>query len=72
MPPDEHDVGALARERQLVLDEHLDVTEPGGHQVRPQGRDAALPGPVLAGGGCAAGTKGHPLGEEVGKVGLDR
>ena len=70
--PDEDDVGALARERQLVLDQHLDVAESGGHQIRPEGGDAALPGPVLAGGWLAAGAKGHLLGKEVGKVGLDR
>ena len=41
------DVGALAGQRQLVLDQHLDVIEAGLHQVGGQRVQAALPGPDL-------------------------
>ena len=37
------DVGPLAREGKLVLEEHLDVVEAGGDQVRAQSRQAPLP-----------------------------
>jgi hypothetical protein len=43
----QHDVGAVAGQRQLVLDQHLHVVEPGLHEVGGQRVQAALPGPDL-------------------------
>jgi hypothetical protein len=43
----QHDVGALAGQRQLVLDQHLDRVEAALHQVGGQRVQAALPGPDL-------------------------
>lgn len=45
----EDDVGTLARQWQLVLEEHLHVAQASSHQVRAQGGDAALPRAALAG-----------------------
>ncbi|HTZ24212.1 MAG TPA: hypothetical protein VMC83_09490 [Streptosporangiaceae bacterium] len=42
-----HDVGALAGERKLVFDEHLDPAEAGLHEVMSQYRQTALPGFAL-------------------------
>jgi hypothetical protein len=39
----EHDVGPLAGERKLVLDQHLDLAETGLHEVMGQSREAAPP-----------------------------
>lgn len=43
----EYDVGPLAGERKLVLDQHLDLAETGLHQVVSQYREAAPPGFAL-------------------------
>lgn len=56
------DVGTLARQRQLELDEHLHVVETGGDEVGAQGRDAALPASPLAWRGTASGLYRHLLG----------
>ena len=65
------DVGALARQRQLVLDQHLDATQAGAVEVGGERRKAPLPRATLAGGGTVTGDYGHLLSEPVGQVGLE-
>jgi hypothetical protein len=47
----QHRVGALAGQRQLVLDQHLNVVQAGLHQVGRQRVQAALPRADLRRGG---------------------
>src|SRR5665811_1208631 len=67
----ENDVGALAGQRELVLKEHLNVGQTGGHQIRPQRRNTAFPRAVLTRGRSASGPDCHLLSNEVGEVILD-
>ncbi len=68
----EDDVGTLGRERELVLDEHLDVVESSIEQVRAKGRDAPLPRAALAGGGGVTGLDRHLFGKAVCQMVLER
>ena len=54
MPSGEYDVGALAGQRQLVLDDHLDPGEPRVGQVVSEPGEAARPGHPLAGADARA------------------
>ncbi len=72
MAAGEDDVGTFARERELVLDHHLDVVESRRDEVGPQRRDAALPRAAFSGTWPLTGTGHHLLGDEVGEVVLDR
>ena len=65
-------VGPLRGERQLVLDEHLDVVQTGVHEVGAQRRQTPLPGAAFAGGGGVAGLDRHLLGKALGQVVLER
>jgi hypothetical protein len=44
----QHDVGALARQRQLELDEHLDPVETGLDEIGGEDVQAPIPGPRLS------------------------
>ncbi len=48
--PREHHVRALTGQRQLVLDEHLDLAQPRLGEVLGEDREAAFPGPHLGRG----------------------
>lgn len=68
MAPGEHHVGSFAGEGELVLKEHLDVTEASIEQVGSQRGDAPHPGPALRCSRYSASTQGELLGQVVRQV----
>ena len=66
MPPGQHHICSLAGQWQLVLDDHLDLRQPGVGQVPSERREAARPGQSLPGAGAGAA---HPnvLANPIGK-----
>lgn len=68
--PRKDDVGALARQRQPVFEEHLDAAQAGVDEVGPKLRDAARPRPLLTRRRPGTRLDRHLLGQPLGKVGL--
>ena len=68
--PGEHDVGAFARQRKPVFDQHLDLAQPRVDQVPREDGKAALPRPPLGGGDRDAVPQPQLLGESGGEVAL--
>ncbi|WP_433498140.1 hypothetical protein ACQP1K_25055 [Sphaerimonospora sp. CA-214678] len=66
----EDDVDALAGQRKLVLHEHLDLVWPGVGHIACEGREAALPGLDLGGGGVVPTGGAHALGDHPRRGGL--
>ena len=64
-------VGALTGKRQLVFEEHLNVGQTSGDQIRAQRRDAAFPRTALTMGWPVSSPDYHLLSDQVGKVMLD-
>lgn len=54
VPPCQNDIGTFAGERELVLEQHLDVVQSGVNQILGEDRQAAGPGSRLCGRGPAA------------------
>ena len=59
----EHDVSALRRERQMVLDEYLDLVETSLDEVLREHGKATLPRPDLRRGLPTTGVMSHLLGQ---------
>ena len=71
MLPNEDHVGALTGQRELVLNEPLNVGQPSGDQIRTQDGDAAFPRTALTRGWPTSGPNCHLLSDEIGEVMLD-
>ncbi|USC17295.1 hypothetical protein KZJ41_10700 [Rhodococcus sp. 11-3] len=57
----EHDVGTLRSEREMVLDQHLDIAKAGIDQILRENRQASAPRLLLGLTWAAAGVKQHLL-----------
>ena len=71
MLSNEYDVGTPAGQRELVLEEHFNVEQPGGDQVGPQSRDTALPRTTLTRTWALPGANCHLVSDELSEVVLD-
>jgi hypothetical protein len=61
------DVGSFGRQREVVLNEHLDVVEASLHEVLGENRQASLPRPDLGRGSATTGVVSHLLGDSHGQ-----
>ncbi|GGB91172.1 hypothetical protein GCM10011314_33770 [Knoellia flava] len=67
----EDDISTLARERQTVLEKHLDVAQPSVYEVGTQRRDRALPRVTLTGGWAVSNLDSHLLRQSISKMSLE-
>lgn len=72
MDAGENDIGSFARERQLVLEEHLNIVESGITEILNQHGKASSPGLPLTRTGALVGLNEHLFHEEIDKGVLDR
>lgn len=68
--PGEHDIGPLTRQGQLVLEQHLDIAQPGVEKVIPQHGDAASPGLHLTPRRTRTRPERQLLSQVLGEVGF--